>query len=64
MRADVGIWLKEYGLLGDITYEWITGEISFGSEEDAMAFTLKFGINRHKIKVEEMIENERSLNVD
>jgi len=55
MRNEVGQWLTENALLGNVSYEWPKGLLGFELEEDAIAFTLRFGIHRHITKIEELI---------
>jgi len=55
-------WLTENDLVDSISYEWITNILSFENEEDAIAFSLKFGIPRHETTVEKMLNNEKSNN--
>ncbi|HEY6435797.1 MAG TPA: hypothetical protein VIY47_04345 [Ignavibacteriaceae bacterium] len=60
----VSKWAEDNDMFDRMTYDWVKRVITFEFEEDAVAFTLAHGIRRHKTKVEEMIENERSINVN
>lgn len=62
IKDDAGKWLSENGLLGFSTYDWFTGIIGFESEVDAIAFSLKFGIQRFETTIERMLRIEESHN--
>lgn len=55
-----GEWIESNNMFDRVTYDWITGEISFGDEDDASAFYLRFGIPRYETHVERMLKNEES----
>lgn len=57
-----GEWLESNNMFDRVSYDWITGVISFGDEDDANAFYLKFGIHRYETQVERMLRNEESNN--
>lgn len=54
----VGRWITEMNLFGSVSYDWIKKVITFEHEEDAIAFMLTFGIQRHETIVDRMIKNE------
>lgn len=61
-KDDAGKWLRENGLLEFTTYDWITAMLGFENEQDAIAFSLKFGIQRYETRVERMLKIEESHN--
>lgn len=50
-------WLMEVAF-NRFTFDWITNVITFEYEDDAIAFQLKFGIERYETTLEKMIRNE------
>lgn len=61
-REKVDIWLRDNDILGDVSYDWISGILTFGNEDDANAFYLVFGIPRYKLLIELILENEENHN--
>jgi len=57
-RYEIGKWLTDNNMFDRISYEWISGHITFGDEDDANAFYLKFGLQRIETTVERMIKLE------
>jgi hypothetical protein len=61
-QGEVGQWLVKNGSVTDVTYDWVRGILTFGTKEDASAFTLVFGILRHETQIEKMLKYEESHN--
>ena len=61
-QDEIGQWLVKNGSVDDVTYDWIGGILTFGTEEDASAFTLVFGILRYETLIEKMLKHEESYN--
>jgi hypothetical protein len=57
-REEMGRWLLHNNLFNHVSYVWIEKILTFEREEDAVAFSLTFGIQRFETKIEEMIRNE------
>lgn len=53
----VSKWLVDRDMLEDITYDWVKSEITFYNEEDAVAFSLAFKLDRKLSKVEQILAN-------
>lgn len=58
VRPLAGTWLLDNGLLGSVSYEWIKGQLAFEKQEDAVAFSLIFGIYPVETTLDKMIKNE------
>jgi len=55
-------WIKNNGIQENVVYNWVSRVITFENEEDAIAFSLTFGIEREITTLERMIRNEESSN--
>jgi hypothetical protein len=55
-------WIEESGLIGEISYDWIKGVVTFHNDKDTLAFSLANRCERYITDVEEKIRNEESHN--
>jgi hypothetical protein len=62
LKGEIGSWLRENKILTTVSYYWISGILGFENEEDAVAFSLKFGIYRAETTIDKMLKNEESYN--
>lgn len=53
-------WTEDRGLLGNTTFDWTRGLLTFENQSDATAFYLETGIPRYKTLAEQKLENETS----
>lgn len=64
LRDEVSRWVDRTNIECRISHFWPFTEISFENEEDAMAFSLAFGLERKITPVERMIKDEEILFTD
>lgn len=50
-------WLNDTNLWGEVTYDWDTSILSFGDEQDAVAFSLATNMDRVETTVERMLKD-------
>lgn len=55
---DVAEWVCDNKMISRYSYTWPSPFISFDSDDDAIAFSLRFGFKKAKTKIECMIEQE------
>jgi len=53
-------WLEINNMFEKMTFDWVTGEVVFEDDEDAVAFSLKFPIRPVETILDKMIKNEES----
>lgn len=57
-RNKISYWLRNNNLYRYTTYDWISSILTFEREEDAIAFSITFGIIRYETVIEKMLRNE------
>lgn len=55
-------WIQDNDMFERVSYDWIKRIITFSDTEDAVAFSLTFGLVKHETKIDKMLENEKSNN--
>lgn len=56
---DITNWVLANDMTSRITYDWVSNVLTFEDEDDVVAFTLAFGIERHKTRVDQLLDLER-----
>ena len=55
LSENLGDWLIKRNLVDTVTYNWDTGILSFINENDAIAFSLTFGIPPHQTTLDKKL---------
>jgi len=58
----IGEWMKINNMFERVSFDWVKKHLVFEYDEDATAFSLRFGIKKIETTLDKMIKNEESIN--